>query len=187
MRGIEWSHSIKKCSQNLAFARVARKITRVLACSCSQNFWNCSRAAFSLTCARLLEISSILLCSYFLYINNYVLCYIIIWCQTAACETRLLKITLITTLGRLCFTGSGKFLNEMLFQLFQSKTKGLAKRGYMSRNYVSMSRGNTKCKKSSRKALAKVESNLEKCYYYQFYLTFRATIRAFQICTAVIG
>ena len=57
----------------------------------------------------------------------------------------------------------------------------------MSRNYVSMSRRNTKCKKSSRKALAKVESNLEKYYYYQFYLTFRATIRAFQICTAVIG
>ena len=57
----------------------------------------------------------------------------------------------------------------------------------MSRNYVSMSRGNTKCKKSSRKVLAKVESNLEKYYYYQFYLTFRATIRAFQICTAVIG
>ena len=104
-----------------------------------------------------------------------------------ACETRLLKTTLITTLGRLCFTGSGKFLNEMLFQLFQSKTKGLAKRGYMSRNYVSMSRGNTKCKKSSRKALAKVESNLEKYYYFQFYLTFRATIGAFQICTAVIG
>ena len=25
VRGIEWSHSIKKCSQNLAFARVARK------------------------------------------------------------------------------------------------------------------------------------------------------------------
>ena len=31
----------------------------------------------------------------------------------------------------------------------------------MSRNYVSMSRGNTKCKNSSRKAPAKVESNLE--------------------------
>ena len=57
----------------------------------------------------------------------------------------------------------------------------------MSRNYVFMSRGNTKCKNSSRKAPAKVESNLEKYYYYRYYLTFRATTRACQICTAVIG
>ena len=39
---------------------------------------------------------------------------IIIWCQTVAYETRLNKTTLITTLSRLGFTGSGKFLNEML-------------------------------------------------------------------------
>ena len=75
----------------------------------------------------------------------------------------------------------------MLLLLFRSKTKGLAKRRDMSRSYISMSRGNTKCKNFSRKALAKVESNLEKYHYYQYYLTFRATTRACQICTAVIG
>ena len=43
-RGIEWSHLILKCSQNLAFARIARKNymgARLLACSCSQKFCNC--------------------------------------------------------------------------------------------------------------------------------------------------
>ena len=60
----------------------------------------------------------------------------------------------MTTLSRLGFTGSRKFLNEMLRELFWSNTKGLAKRGDKSRNYVSMSRGNTKWKEP-----AKVESN----------------------------
>ena len=50
-----------------------------------------------------------------------------------------------------------------------------------------MSRGNTKCKNSSRKAPAKVECNPEKNYYYQYHLTFRVITRACQICTAVIG
>ena len=35
-----------------------------------------------------------------------------------AFETRLNKTTLITTVGRLGFTGSGKFFNEMLLLLF---------------------------------------------------------------------
>ena len=52
---------------------------------------------------------------------------------------------------------------------------------------LSMSRGNTECTNSSRKAPARVESNLEKYYYYKYFLTFRASTRACQICTAVIG
>ena len=86
---------------------------------------------------------------------------------------------------------------SLFFIIFQSR-KLFAREGYtsavqicergdMSRNYVSMSRGNTKCRNSSRKAPGKVESTLEKYYYYYYHLTFRATTRACQICTAVIG
>ena len=43
-RDIKWSLTIFQCSQYLAFARFARKNSTVLACSCSQNFRNCSHA-----------------------------------------------------------------------------------------------------------------------------------------------
>ena len=41
--GIEWSNSIKKCSQNLAFARIARKIKWVPSRSFPQEFCYCSQ------------------------------------------------------------------------------------------------------------------------------------------------
>ena len=50
-----------------------------------------------------------------------------------------------------------------------------------------MSRGNMESTNSSRKAAAKVESNLEKYYYYKYCLTLRASTRARQICASVIG
>ena len=51
-----------------------------------------------------------------------------------------------------------------------------------------MSCGNMESTNSSRKAPAKVESNLEKYYYYYKYcLTLRASTRARQICASVIG
>ena len=52
---------------------------------------------------------------------------------------------------------------------------------------LSMSRGNIESTNSSRKAAAKVESNLEKYYYYKYCLTLRASTRARQICASVIG
>ena len=43
-RGIEWSHSIQKCSQNLAFAPIARKNYTGSCLLVLTNFFNCSHA-----------------------------------------------------------------------------------------------------------------------------------------------
>ena len=44
-RGIEWSHSISKTIRQIwPLLELLTKITRVLACSCSQNFCKCAHA-----------------------------------------------------------------------------------------------------------------------------------------------
>ena len=84
-----------------------------------------------------------------------------------AFETRLNKTTLITTVGRLGFTGSGKFSDEMLLLLFWSKPKGLAKRGDMSRNCLHIARKHEMQKLFLKRHPRRYwESNREKYYYY---------------------